>query len=61
MNSSSTRRRDFLQHAGLMGSIAMMFPFSQSAIALDGGAGGIAKPALHGFRSLMRKALKSAI
>jgi predicted dehydrogenase len=36
MNNEATGRRGFLKHAGLLGSIAMMGGFSQSALAGDG-------------------------
>ncbi len=36
MNDKSTGRRDFLKHAGLMGSVAMMTGLPQSAMAFKG-------------------------
>jgi predicted dehydrogenase len=36
MNIKAAGRRDFLKHASLMGSIAMMGGFSQNALALNG-------------------------
>ena len=35
MNEKATGRRDFLKHASLMGSIAMIGGFSKDALALD--------------------------
>ncbi len=36
MNKKATGRRDFLKHASMMGSVAMMGGFSQKALAADG-------------------------
>ncbi|HTX76435.1 MAG TPA: Gfo/Idh/MocA family oxidoreductase [Terracidiphilus sp.] len=41
MNSTSTARRDFLKHAGLMGSLAMMTGLPQSAMAMESASGPI--------------------
>src|SRR5271155_2246917 len=40
MTTKTDGRRNFLKHAGLMGSAAMMSAFPHAAMALDAGLGG---------------------
>src|SRR5258708_22176307 len=46
MNKKATGRRDFLKHASLMGSIAMIGGFSQNALALDAAPGEVIEDAV---------------
>src|ERR1035437_10913695 len=46
MDNESTGRRGFLKHAGLMGSIAMMPGWSQTAVAFNNDRGAVIEDAL---------------
>ncbi len=46
MNDKSSGRREFLKHAGLMGSIAMLGGLSQDALAAEGPEGAVVEDAV---------------